>query len=161
MAIAYFYFYVGSNLWDWAVKGAADDLCGLLTGGYNCIAIGDLLQQCGDIGWRYYLQECIGCVVFKAFYFRRCVIESKAFLGAEHAYIGLIKPFFFDDAEVVFVVEVYQTHDAPEVIYPIWVIKWHAPAVGLGRETAQEQNLSVLGQKRFKRVLLYIHHSQN
>ena len=71
----------------------------------------------------------------------RGVIEGQALLGAEFAYIGLIETFFFDDAESVLIVEVYQAHDAPEVIDPVGVVKRHAPAVRLGRETAQEQDL--------------------
>ena len=82
-------------------------------------------------------------------------------MGAEFAYIGLIKAFFVDDAEVVFIVEVYQTHDPPEVVDPVWVIKRHAPAVRLRRETAQKQDPCVLGQKRFKRMFLDVHRLRN
>ena len=59
-------------------------------------------------------------------------------MGAEFANIGLIEAFFFDDAEVVFIIEMYQADDAPEVVDPVGVIERHAPAVGLGRETAQK-----------------------
>ena len=59
-------------------------------------------------------------------------------MGAELTYLGLVESFFFDYAEVVFVVEVDEADDAPEVVDPVGVVEWHAPAVGLGRETAQE-----------------------
>jgi len=52
-AVADFYFYVASDGRDGAVEGAANDLCGLLAGGYYGAAEGDLLQQCGDIGRCY------------------------------------------------------------------------------------------------------------
>ncbi len=57
---------MGADWRDGAVEGAADDLCGLLAGGDQGGAEGNLLQQCGDIGWCYYLQEGIGGVVFQA-----------------------------------------------------------------------------------------------
>ena len=81
-------------------------------------------------------------------------------MGAEFAYIGLIEAFFFCVAEVVFIVEMDEANDSPEVVDPVGVIEWHAPAVGLGRETAQKQYPGVLGQEGFKRMLLYIHRSQ-
>ena len=70
---------------------------------------------------------------------------------------GLVKAFFTDDAEVVFVVEVDQAHDAPKVIDPVGVVEWHAPAVGLGRETAQEQDSGAGRQEGLKGMMLYIH----
>ena len=88
------------------------------------------------------------------------VVESQSVLCAEVFYGLLIEAFFFDDAEVVFIIEMYQADDAPEVVDPVGVIERHAPAVGLGRETAQKQHPGVLRQKWLKRVLLYIHRSQ-
>ena len=82
-------------------------------------------------------------------------------MGAEFANIGLIEAFFCGVAEVVFVVEMNQPHDSPEVVDPVGVIERHAPAVRLRRETAQKKDPGVFRQKRFKRVLLYIHWSQN
>ena len=76
---------MGANFRDWAVEGAADDLCGLLPGGDQGGAEGNLLQQCGDIGWSYYLQEGIGGVVFQTAELGCGVIEGQAVLGAEFA----------------------------------------------------------------------------
>ena len=50
-----------------------------------------------------------------------------------------------------------QPHDAPEVVDPVGVIEWHAPAMRLGRETAQKQNPCILGQEGLKRMLLGVH----
>ena len=121
---------------NWAIESVADDLGGFLASGYNCVAMWYLLQQCGDIGRCYYFQEGIGGVVFQAYDFCCGIVEGQTFLDAEFAYIGLIETFFFDYAESVFIIEMDQTHDAPEVVDPVGVIEWHAPTVGLGRETA-------------------------
>ena len=67
--------------------------------------MGDLLQQCGDIGRGYNLKERIGSVVFKAADLTCGVVEGQAFLGAEGSDIGLIERFLGCVAEVVFVVE--------------------------------------------------------
>ena len=56
--------------------------------------------------------------------------------SAELTYCNLIEAFFIRDAKVVFVAKMNQPHDAPEIIDPIWVIEWHAPAMRLGRKTA-------------------------
>ena len=151
---------MGADGLDGAAEGAADDLGGLLAGGYQGGAEGDLLQECGDIGWGYYLKVGIGGVVFEAADLGGGVVECQAVLGAELAYGGLVEAFLTDDAEVVLVVEMDEADDSPEVVDPVGVIEWHAPAVGLGRETAQEEYPGVLGQEGFKRVLLYIHYSQ-
>ena len=143
--------------WDGAVESLCYYFCGLLAGGDYCCAVRDLLQQCVDIGRCYYLQEGIGGVVFQPADLGCGVIKCQTILGAEVANIGLIETFFFDDAESVLIVEVYQAHDAPEVVDPVGVIKRHAPAVRLGRETAQEQDPCVLRQEGLKRVRLYHH----
>ena len=82
-------------------------------------------------------------------------------MGAELAYGGLVEAFLTDDAEVVFIVEMDKADDAPEVVDPVGVIEWHAPAVGLGRETAQKQYPGVAGQERLERMRLYAHWVQN
>ena len=152
---------MGANFRDWAVECAADNLCGLLASGDNCCAEGDLLQQCGDIGRRYYLEVGIGGVVFEAADLGGGVVECQAVLGTELAYGGLVEAFLAYDAEVVLVVEMDKADDAPEVIDPVGVIEWHAPAVGLGRETAQKQYSGVAGQERLERMRLYAHWVQN
>ena len=143
--------------WDGAVESLCYDLSCFLAGSYYCGAVRDLLQQCGDIGRCYYLQKGVGGVVFQTADLGCGVVEGQAFLGAEFAYVGLVEAFFFDDAESVLIVEVYQAHDAPEVVDPVGVVKRHAPAVGLRRETAQEQDPCVLRQEGLKRVRLYHH----
>ena len=140
-----------------AVECAGNDLGGLLTGGYYGGAEGDLLQQCGDIGCCDYFKESIGSVVFQAAYLGGSVVEGQASLGAEFLYRGLVEAFFFDYAEVVFIVEMYQADDAPEVVDPVGVIKWHAPAMGLRREAAQKEYLGVLGQEGLKGMRLCVH----
>ncbi len=150
-----------ADWWDGAAEGAADNLGGLLAGGDKGVAERDLLQQCGDIGRRYYLEVGIGGVVFKAFYLGGGVVECQAVLGAELAYGGLVEAFLTDDAEMVLVVEMNEADDAPEVVDPVGVIERHAPAVWLGWETAQKQYSGGLGQERLKRMRLYAHWVQN
>ena len=58
---------------------------------------------------------------------------------------------------MVFVIEVNQSHDSPEIVNPVGIIKWHAPAMRLGRETAQKQNPCILRQEWFKRMLFGVH----
>ena len=60
---------------------------------------------------------------------------------------------------MVFVGKVDYAHDAPEVVDPIGVVKRHAPAVGLGRETAQEEHARSLWEERLKWVALRVHAS--
>lgn len=82
-------------------------------------------------------------------------------MGAELAYGGLVEAFLVDDAEVIFIIKMNYPHDAPKIINPVGVIKRHAPAMWLGRETAQKQYLGVLGQEGLKGMLLYAHRSQS
>ena len=48
-------------------------------------------------------------------------------------------------------------HYAPEVVYPVGVVEWHAPAVRLGREAAQEEDAGARGQEGLERMEFGFH----
>jgi hypothetical protein len=63
---------------------------------------------------------------------------------------------------VILVSKEYLTLNAPVVVDEVGIIKIHAPSFALWWETAQKQNLCILGQERDKRMILYaIHASRN
>ena len=140
---------------DWgngAFEGGSDDLGGFLTGGDQGVTLRDAGEQGGHIGSFHDLQKGVGGVVTKATHLAGCVVERQSLGGAERPDQGLVKAFFGRDAKMVFVGKVDKAHDAPEVVDPIGVVKRHAPAVGLGRETPEEQNPGSLREERLKGV---------
>ena len=50
-----------------------------------------------------------------------------------------------------------EAHYAPEVVDPVGVIEWHTPAVGLGREAAQEEDAGAHRQKGLERMEFGFH----
>ena len=119
-----------------ASKHIGNDFRGLLAGGDQGVARRDLRQQGGDVGGLDYLQEGVGGVVPEAADLAGGVVEGQALIGAKLPDGGLVKSLFRDPAEAVFIVKEDEADDAPEVVDPVGVIEGHAPAVGLGRETA-------------------------
>ena len=121
-----------------AAKRLRNDLRGLLAGGDQGVAGGDLRQQGRDVGGPNHLQEGVGGVVTEAADFAGGVVEGQAVIGTKRPDGHLVKALFGRDAEAVFIVKEDEADDAPEVVDPVGVIEGHAPAVGLGREAAQE-----------------------
>ena len=64
---------------------------------------------------------------------------------------------FASHAEMVLVPEVYQPHNSPEIVDPVGVVERHAPAVWLGRKTAQEEDSGASRQKGFEGVSFCFH----
>ena len=120
------------------------------------MAGGDLAQEGGDVGGGDHFQEGVGGVVPEAADFAGGVVEGQALGGAEGPDGGLVKALFRDEAEVVLVGKEDEAEDAPEVVDPVGVIEWNAPAVGLGRETAQEEDAGTRGEERLERVLFHL-----
>ena len=58
---------------------------------------------------------------------------------------------------MVFVPEMNEPHDAPEVINPIRIVERHAPAMRLGRKTAQKQDARAGWQERLEGMRLGNH----
>ena len=75
-------------------------------------------------------------------------------LGEEGFQLRQVKAFLLFYPEVVLVTIEYQPHNSPHVIYFVWVIKLHRPALRLRRECAKHQHHCPTGQKRLKRMTL-------
>ncbi len=144
-------------------KPLGKDLGGLLAGGDDGAAVRDALEEGGDVGGGYHLEEGVGGVVTETADLAGGVVEGEALIGTEGADGGLVEAFLGRDAEVVLIGIMDDAHYAPEVVDPVGVIEGHAPAVGLGRETAQEEDAGTLGEERLERVLLrpYFFHSSS
>ena len=102
-------------------------------------------------------REGVGGVVAETADFAGGVVEGEALIGTEGADGGLVEAFLGRDAEVVLVGKVDDAHYAPEVVDPVGVIEGHAPAVGLGREAAQEEDAGARGQEGLERMEFGFH----
>ena len=136
-----------------AAEAGSEGLGGFFAGDNDVSALGDTGQQGRDVGGGDYFQEGVGGVVFEAANLAGGVVEGQALLGTEGADGGFVEAFLGRDAEVVFVAEVDEAHDAPEVVDPVGVIERHAPAVRLGRETPQEQDACTLRKEGLEGML--------
>ena len=99
-------------------------------------------------------QESIGGVVFETPDLACCVVKGKALLCAEGSDGRLVEALISRDAEMIFVGEMDQSHDAPEIINPIRIIERHAPAVRLWRKTAQKEDMCIFRQERIEWMFL-------
>ena len=135
-------------------KPFGDDAGGLFARGDQVAAGGDAGQQPPNIRWRDHFQKGIGGIVLQAPDFAGGVVECEALGGAELPNERFVKPLFCRDAEVILVAEMDDAEDAPEVVDPVWVVERHAPAVWLGRETAQKEHASPDGQEGLERMAL-------
>ena len=140
-----------------AGEGGGDYGAGFLAGGDEGVAGWNPRQQGGDVGGCDHFQEGVRGIVPQPPYFAGGVIERQAGIGTELSDRGLVEPLLGRDAEMLLVPEVNQPHDPPEVVDPVGVIERHAPAVRLGRETAQEQDASAIRQEGFKWMLFGFH----
>ena len=134
-----------------------NDAGGLFSGSDEISAVWDAPEQSRDVGWRDHFQEGIGGVVFQAPDFAGGVVEGESLGGAKLPDQRFVKPLFGRNAEVILVPKLDEAQDTPEVIDPVGVIEWHAPAVRLGRETAQKEHPCSSGQERLKGMTLDAH----
>ena len=142
---------------DGAGEAGGGEGGGFFAGGDEGVAAGDLAQEGGDVGGGDDFEEGVGGVVAQASYFTGGVVESEALLSAEGADGGFVEAFLLLDAEVVFVVEVDQAQDAPEVVDPVGVEEGDGPAAGRGREAAEEEDAGAFGEEGREGVLLSGH----
>ena len=139
------------------MEAGGGELCGLLAGGDQGVAVRDVGQQGGDVGGRNHFQEGVGGVVLQPPDFAGGVVEGQAFAGAEVPDPRFVKAFFAHYAEMVFIPEVNEPHDSPVVVDPIRIVERHAPAMRLGRETSQEEDACARRQERLKGMRLGNH----
>ena len=144
---------------DRATKGLRDDGAGFFAGGDEGVALGDAGEEGGDVGGGDHLQKGVGGVVAEAADFGGGVVEGESGLGAKRAYRSLVEPLLSRHAKMQLVPEMNQPHNPPEVVDPVGVVERHAPAMWLGRETAEEQDACSGRQERLERVLFGIHGS--
>ncbi len=85
------------------------------------------------------------------------IVECQTGIGAKRTDSIFIEPLFGEDAEMVSISIMYQTHYAPEVIDPVGVVKRHVPTAGRRRETSQKQNLGSRWEKRREWMVLANH----
>ena len=135
-------------------EGLAEGVGGFFSGGDNGLALRDLPQQGGDVGRGHYLQELVGGVVFQAADGGGGVVHRYAGSGAEIHYVIQSEFLGGNVHETVLVVEKYQAQNPPHVVDEIRVVKIYAPALGLGRETAQHQHLGISRQEWLERMPL-------
>ena len=105
---------------------------------YQRLAIGDPGQQGWDIGGGDYFQKGVGGVVFQPLHFAGGVVKGQADISTKLSDQGLVEAFFGRNAEVIFIAEMNQADDSPEVIDPVWVIERHAPSMRLRRKAPQK-----------------------
>ncbi len=130
---------------------------GFFAGGDEGAAGGDAAQQGPDVGGGDDFQEGVGGVVTQASDLGGGVVESEAPAGAEVADGGFVEAFFGREAEVVFVSEVDEAQDAPEIVDPVGVEEGDGPAGRRGREAAEEENAGAFGEEGREGVLLSGH----
>ena len=140
---------------DGAVEGLGGEGAGFFARGDEGVAVGDAGQQGRDVRGGDDLQEGVGGVVFEAAHLAGGVVEREAGVGAELPDPGFVEALLPRHAEMILFPEVDDSHDPPEVVDPVGVVERHAPAVRLGRETAEEQDACVRGQEGLEGVLFY------
>ena len=136
------------------MEGLGGEGAGFFARGDEGVAVGDAGQQGRDVCGDDDLQEGVGGVAFEAAYLAGGVVEREAGIGAELPDPGFVEALFARHAEMILFPEMDDSHDSPEVVDPVGVVERHAPAVRLGRETAQEQDACALRQEGVEGVLL-------
>ena len=139
------------------MESLCHDGAGFFAGGDEGVAVGDTGQQRGDVGGGDDFEEGVGGVVLEAADFGGGVIKRQTFPRGERSYSSFVEALFANHAEVILVPEVNQPHDPPEVVDPVRVIKRHAPAVRLGRETPQKEDACAFGQEWLEWMFFYGH----
>ena len=129
-----------------------DDVRGLLSGGDDGLALGELLQEQADVGRFHDFQKLVGGIVLQSADGCGGVVKGDAFLGEEGDEPSLVEGFLAGDEEVLLVLEEEEAEDAPHVVLQVRVEEIHAPAFLLRRETSQHQQSGFGGEKGFKRM---------
>ena len=140
-----------------ASKGLGHNLRGLFPGSDQRMARWNPCKQSRYVRGRNHLQEGIGGIIAQPPYLAGGVVERQPLACTERPNRCLIKPLFARYAEMLLVPEVNQPQNSPEVIDPVGVIEWHAPAMLLRGKTPQEQNPCALRKEWLKRMLFSFH----
>ena len=96
------------------------------------------------------MQVFVGSRVFRPVHFHSRVVHGYAFFNEERLYQPEIEAFLFFQQEVGLVAEEAYPEDAPHVVLVVWVVEWHAPALGGGWERAEHEQPGVLRQEGFE-----------
>ena len=129
-----------------------DDVRGLLSGGDDGLASGELLQKQADVRRLHDFQKLVGGVVLQSADGCGGVVKGDAFLGEEGDEPFLVEGFLAGDEEVFLVLEEEEAEDAPHVVLQVGVEEIHAPAFLLRREASQHQQSGIGREKGFKRM---------
>ena len=128
---------------------AADDVRGLLSGGDDGLASGELLQKQADVRRLHDFQKLVGGVVLQSADGGGGVIKGDASLGEEGDETFLVEGFLAGEEEVLLVAEEEEAEDAPHVVLQVGVEEIHAPAFLLWREASQHQQSGFGREKGF------------
>lgn len=132
-------------------------LAGFTAGGDQLGAVRNAMEQGGYVGGLNDFQETVAGIVLQALHLCGSVVESQTLFCGKLDDAWLVETLFAFYFKISFVGEMDESHDAPEVVYPVWVEKVHAPTC-LGRRKAAEEKCVCTGwQKGAERVILYGH----
>ena len=129
---------------------------GLLASGHNGLDGGPQGKEAVQVDGFNYLQKLVAGIIFEAPHTHGRVVEGYALLGKKRLERRQIEAFLLLKPKTVFVAIEDEPHDAPHVVDFVWVIELHGPPLGLGWECAQHEHTGTLGQKWFKRMVLYL-----
>lgn len=94
---------------------------GLAAGGDQCAAIGQGVEQLGDIGRFEHFQQVVAGIVVQAVDADGGVVEGQPLRGGELHDAFLVEALLARHFEVALVALMDDAHDAPEVVNPVGI----------------------------------------
>ena len=135
-----------------AGKSLHNHIGGFLPGRNDGPALGNPFEKSRKVCCRNDFKELVRSIVLQAPYLAGGVVESDSMLDAESLNPGLIKTFIPGNGKPILVLKENQPHHTPEVVVPIRIEKWHAPALWLRRKASQKQHAGMFRQEGFERM---------
>ena len=108
-----------------------------------------------DIRWFHHFQELIRRIVFQATDGCSCIEEGNSPFRTESNDVFNVKSFVCLVHEVVPISKEHIALNPPVIVDEVGVIEIHTPPFALRWETAQKQDLCILGQEGFQRMVLH------
>ena len=117
--------------------------------------MGQLADECWDVGGFYNFQELVGGIVLQASDGGGGVEEGEAFLLAEGYDFVYLEAFVLQINKVVFIAKEQLSLDTPVVVDEVGVIEVHTPPLTLWRKAAEEQYTGIVWQERKEWMIFY------
>lgn len=127
---------------------------GLTARGDHVVAMGHLAKQDTQVGGLQNLEMVVGGIVAQAADACGGVVEGKAPLQAELDDALATEAFLVCEDKVLWVGEMQEAHDAPEVVDIIRIEEVHRPACPWRWKTAKEEKAPVFRQEGLEGVRL-------